>query len=274
MQVVILAGGLGTRLQEETTSRPKPMVEVGEHPLLWHIMKLYGHYGFCDFIVCGGYKCHIIKEYFANFALRNSHVTFDLAKGQVHVHRNDADPWKVTVVDTGENTMTGGRLKRVEPYIVGETFCMTYGDGLSNVDVRALVDFHAGHGRAATVTAVQPPGRFGALEVEDTRVRSFLEKPAGDGGWINGGFFVLQRSVLERLSGDATVWEEQPLAGLARDDELRAYFHRGFWRPVDTLRDKRVLDELWASRAAPWAVWDETHARGARGAKNTWRPLP
>lgn len=272
MQVVILAGGLGTRLQEETTVRPKPMVEIGEHPVLWHIMKLYGHFGFNDFIVCCGYKGHVIKEYFANFALHNSDVTFDMASGKMNIHRNDADPWKVTVVDTGEATMTGGRLKRVERYLEGDTFCMTYGDGVADVDVKKLVAFHVAHGKDATVTAVQPPGRFGALDLDGSHVRSFLEKPEGDGGWINGGFFVLSKRVLAHIVDDGTVWEREPLEVLAKASHLEAFFHHGFWRPMDTLRDKRALDDLWAERAAPWALWSPDHRKNLRPERASYRP--
>ena len=257
MKVVILAGGLGTRLSEETQVRPKPMAEIGEHPILWHIMKLYGEQGFTDFVVCLGYKGYVIKEYFANYFLHNSDVTFDLRGQRVEVHGNTVEPWRVTLVDTGARTQTGGRLKRVAPYLGDGTFMMTYGDGVADVDLAALVAFHEGQGRLATVTAVQPPGRFGALRLDDagTVVRDFVEKPEGDGGWMNGGFFVLEPGVLDYIEGDETLWEREPLERLAADGQLGAYLHTGFWQPMDTLRDKRTLEDLWESGTAPWRTW-------------------
>ena len=257
MKVVILAGGLGTRLSEETQVKPKPMAEVGERPLLWHIMKIYGHHGFTDFVVCLGYKGYMIKEYFANYFLHNADVTFDLQGRSMAVHDGHVEPWRVTLVDTGAETQTGGRIKRVGEYLEGETFLLTYGDGVADVDVGALVDFHRSHGRLATVTAVQPLGRFGALELDgqERRVTSFTEKPAGDGAWVNGGFFVLEPGVLDYIAGDETYFEHEPLEGLARDGELMAYRHRGFWQPVDVLRDKALLERLWRAGQAPWRVW-------------------
>ena len=256
MKCVILAGGLGTRLSEETAVIPKPMVQIGERPILWHIMKIYSHFGINDFIVCLGYKGYVIKEYFANYRLHVSDVVFDLAKGSVEIIQYTAEPWRVTLVDTGETTMTGGRLGRVMHLLKDEeAFCMTYGDGVGDVDIPALVAFHRAHGRDATVTAVPPPRRFGQLEVEGDRVATFSEKPVGDGGLINGGFFVLSPKVARHLSGDATVWEQAPLMSLAEQDHLRAYRHPGFWQPMDTLRDKHELQELWASGAAPWKIW-------------------
>jgi glucose-1-phosphate cytidylyltransferase len=256
VKVVILAGGLGTRISEETSTRPKPMVEIGGKPILWHIMKLYGHYGLTDFVVCLGYKGYFIKEYFANYFLHMSDVTFDLKKNQMQVHQNTSEPWTVTLVDTGDATMTGGRLKRVADHLDGESFCFTYGDGVGDVDIRALLEFHRQHGAAATLTAIQPPGRFGVIEMqENEQVAGFSEKPHGEGGWINGGFFVLNRSVLELIEGDATVWEREPLEQLAAAGQLRAFRHDGFWQPMDTLRDKILLEELWASGAAPWKLW-------------------
>jgi glucose-1-phosphate cytidylyltransferase len=256
--VVILAGGLGTRLSEETGSKPKPMVEIGERPILWHIMKLYGHYGFNDFVICLGYKGYIIKEYFSNYFLHMSDVTFDIATNSLEVHRKTAEPWRVTLVDTGMNTQTGGRIKRVAEHLGGETFMLTYGDGVSDVDLKQLLAFHRAHGRLATVTAVQPLGRFGALDVDECResaVRSFQEKPVGDGAWVSGGFFVLEPQVLDRIAGDDTLFEREPADSLAADDHLRAYLHRGFWQPMDTLRDLRTLEQLWTSGKAPWSVW-------------------
>ena len=257
MKVVILAGGLGTRLSEETQVRPKPMTEIGEHPILWHIMKGYGEQGFTDFVICLGYKGFMIKEYFANYYLHNSDVTFDLRSPEVRVHQNAAEPWKVTLVDTGADTQTGGRLKRVSAYLAGERFMMSYGDGVSDIDLAALVAFHEAQGRLATVTAVQPPGRFGALEfdADGTTVSAFVEKPEGDGGWLNGGFFVLEPSVLDYIEGDRTLWENEPLKRLAREGQLAAYRHEGFWQPMDTLRDKRTLEDLWDRGAAPWKTW-------------------
>jgi len=255
MKAVILAGGLGTRISEETQVRPKPMVEIGGRPLLWHIMKLYAHHGVCDFIVCLGYKGYVVKEYFANYFIHNSDVTFHLAENRIDVHQRNAEPWSVTLVDTGETTQTGGRLARVRPYLDDDTFCLTYGDGLADVDITAAIRFHHAQGRLATVTAVTPPGRFGMLTFEEHKIIGFHEKPPGDGARINGGFFVLSPKVFDYLSGDATVWERQPLETLAADGQLSAYLHQGFWQPMDHLRDKMLLEELWKSGAAPWKVW-------------------
>ncbi|WP_321961145.1 glucose-1-phosphate cytidylyltransferase [Paraburkholderia sp. J7] len=255
MKVVLLAGGLGTRISEETSVRPKPMVEIGGKPILWHIMKIYAAHGLTDFVVCCGYKGYLIKEYFANYFLHMSDVTIDLGKNSIEVHQKKAEPWRVTLVDTGETTQTGGRLRRVRDYIDGD-FCMTYGDGVGSIDVSELIKFHRAHGKKATMTAVQPPGRFGALELDGTQVNSFIEKPTGDGGWINGGFFVLNPSVLDLIEGDETLWERQPLETLATSGELQSWFHRGFWQPMDTLRDKTHLEELWSSGRAPWKTWE------------------
>ncbi|MDZ4655340.1 MAG: glucose-1-phosphate cytidylyltransferase [Coriobacteriia bacterium] len=256
MKAVILAGGLGTRLSEETDLKPKPMAEIGEHPILWHIMKTYSHYGFDEFVVCLGYKGYVIKEYFSNYFLHNSDVTFDMSCNEMVVHENATEPWKVTLVDTGAETMTGGRIKRIGRYLGDETFMMTYGDGVANVNVGDLLAFHRSSGKLATVTAVQPLGRFGAMRIDDDgSVRAFQEKPQGDGGWINGGFFVLEPSVLDCIDGDLTVFEQEPLENLARDGQLAAFQHSGFWQPMDTLRDKRLLEELWRSGEAPWKVW-------------------
>ena len=256
MKAVILAGGKGTRLAEETQTRPKPMVEVGGHPILWHIMKSYSAHGVDDFIICCGYRGYMIKEYFANYFLHMSDVTFDMADNQMEVHERHAEPWRVTLVDTGIETQTGGRLRRVAEYLGdGEPFCCTYGDGVADVDVTATIEFHRSHGRLATVTAVQPPGRFGALVMEDESVTGFAEKPKGDGGRINGGFFVLDPACLNLIDGDATKWEEEPLRLLAERDQLRAFDHDGFWQPMDTLRDRNHLEELWASGSPPWRVW-------------------
>lgn len=256
MKVVILAGGLGTRLSEETVVRPKPMVEIGGKPILWHIMKIYSHHGFNEFIICLGFKGYMIKEYFSNYFLHMSDVTFDLANNAMEVHQQYAEPWKVTLVDTGAESMTGGRVKRVAPYVGNEAFMLTYGDGVADVDIKALVEFHQSHGKEATVTSTQPSGRFGALNMaDDGLVKSFQEKPAGDGSWINGGFFVLEPTVFERIAGDTTVFEKEPLEGLARDGELIARKHHGFWQPMDTLRDKQQLEELWNNGRAPWKVW-------------------
>jgi glucose-1-phosphate cytidylyltransferase len=256
VKAVILAGGYGTRLSEETQARPKPMVEIGGQPILWHIMKGYAAHGIMDFVVCCGYRGYVIKEYFANFLLHQSDVAFDLAANEVTILRERSEPWRVTLVDTGIDTMTGGRLGRIGSFLdPGEAFCMTYGDGLSDVDIRATVEFHRQHGRAATVTAVKPPGRFGALALDGDRVTGFTEKPAGDRGLINGGFFVLETSCLDLIDGDSTRWEDAPLERLAANDELRAFEHGGFWHPMDTLRDRNHLDSLWDSGAAPWKVW-------------------
>jgi glucose-1-phosphate cytidylyltransferase len=264
VKVVILAGGLGTRLSEETASRPKPMVEIGERPILWHIMKTYSHHGFSDFVVCLGYKGYVIKEYFSNYFLHMSDVTFDMSDNSITVHQNAAEPWRVTLVDTGAETQTGGRIKRVADYLGGETFMLTYGDGVADVDITQLAAFHRAHGRLATITAVQPLGRFGSLDIDDDAtvegivapgVRSFQEKPIGDGSWVNAGFFVLEPEVLERIGGDETLFEKGPLEGLAADGQLVAFRHRGFWQPMDALRDLRTLQTLWDSGEAPWAVW-------------------
>ena len=255
MKAVILAGGLGSRLSEETTLRPKPMVEIGGKPILWHIMKIYAAHGIDEFVVCLGYKGYVIKEWFANYALHTSDVTFDLGTGEMDVHHSTTEPWRVTLVDTGEETMTGGRLRRVLPYVGDETFCLTYGDGVSDVDITALVAHHRASGGLATVTAVQPSGRFGALEVADGRVSGFLEKPRGDHAWINGGFFVLEPGVGRYISGDETVWEREPLECLARDGQLVPYYHEGFWHAMDTIRERQELEALWSSGDAPWCVW-------------------
>ena len=258
MKAVILAGGLGTRLSEETHLRPKPMIEIGGMPILWHIMKTYASYGLTDFIVCAGYKSYVIKEYFANYFLHSSDVTFDLRENHTEIHFQRSEPWKVTVVDTGINTMTGGRLKRVARYLHGETFCVTYGDGLADINISQLIEFHRSHGKTATLTSVQPPGRYGALEISHNNiVKSFREKPTGDGAWINGGFFVLEPDVVSYIThGDATIWEKHPLEQLSKDGELCAYQHTGFWRPMDTLRDKLELEKLWDSGTAPWRSWE------------------
>jgi glucose-1-phosphate cytidylyltransferase len=254
VKAVILAGGVGSRISEETQVRPKPMVEIGGRPLLWHIMKIYAAHGITEFVVCLGYKGYFIKEYFANYYLHASDVTFDLGTGGLEVHQAQAEPWRVTLVDTGEETMTGGRLKRVLPYVGDEDFCFTYGDGVSDLDITALVDFHRSEDTLATVTAVQPPGRFGALETTDGRVSAFIEKPHGDGAWINGGFFVLSPEVGDYIEGDQTVWEQEPLERLADDGQLSAYRYEGFWQMMDTVRDKNLLEQLW-SKGAPWKVW-------------------
>jgi glucose-1-phosphate cytidylyltransferase len=255
MKTVILAGGLGTRISEESHLRPKPMIEIGGRPILWHIMKSYSAFGHRDFIVCLGYRGYMIKEYFANYFLHMSDVTFDMANNRMEVHQNNAEPWRVTLVDTGENSMTGGRLRRVERYVGEEDFCFTYGDGVSDLDINDLVRFHQSEGRLATLTAVQPPGRFGALNVSGRAVASFQEKPQGDGSWINGGFFVLSNGVFRYIEDDDTVWEREPLEALAREGQLSAYRHNGFWHAMDTLRDKNYLEELWASGKAPWKRW-------------------
>ncbi len=256
MKAVILAGGLGTRISEESISRPKPMIEIGGKPILWHIMKIYSHYGINDFIVCCGYKGYVIKEYFANYFLHMSDVTFDMQKNSMEVHQRFAEPWKVTLVDTGEDTMTGGRLKRVGEYVKDEeAFCFTYGDGVSDINIQALIDFHKQQGVQATLTAVYPPGRFGALDIKDHKVTTFKEKPKGDGGMINGGFFVLSPSTLSLLKDDSTIWEKEPLEYLAKANQMAAYSHSGFWQAMDTLRDKNYLEELWSSGNAPWKSW-------------------
>ena len=256
MKAVILAGGLGSRLSEETTLKPKPMVEIGGRPILWHIMKIYSSHGVNDFVICCGYKGYVIKEYFANYFLHMSDVTFDIGNNAMHVCEQHAEPWKVTLVDTGDATMTGGRLKRVAPYIRDEQdFCLTYGDGVADINITQEIAFHRQHGKLATIAAVQPPGRYGALQTTDARVTKFMEKPAGDGGLINGGFFVLSPKCLELIEGDDSSWEDGPLMKLAEQGELMAFEHRGFWRPMDTLRDKNQLEEFWASGVAPWKIW-------------------
>lgn len=255
MKAIILAGGYGTRISEESMLRPKPMVEIGGMPVLWHIMKIYSHHGINDFIICLGYKGFMIKEYFANYFLHMSDVTFDLANNSMQVHHKHAEPWRVTLVDTGLNTQTGGRLKRVADYLDGETFCFTYGDGVSDVDIGKLVAFHKAKGAQATICAVQPPGRFGAIDIEGHRITRFEEKPVGDGSWINGGFFVLEPETLRLIEDDRTVWEQKPLETLAKNSELSAFVHRGFWQPMDTLRDKTKLEDLWQNGEAPWKVW-------------------
>ncbi len=256
MKAVILAGGLGSRISEESTLRPKPMIEIGGKPILWHIMKIYSAGGVNDFLICCGYKGYMIKEYFANYFLHMSDVTFDMAHNTMEVHQKNAEPWRVTLIDTGDNSMTGGRLKRVAGYLQeDDAFCCTYGDGLSDIDIAASIDFHRGHGKLATVTAVQPPGRYGALQIDGAQVAGFSEKPRGDGGLINGGFFVLSPKCLDRIAGDATPWEAEPLTSLAADGELMAYTHTGFWQPMDTLREKNLLEELWQSGRAPWKNW-------------------
>lgn len=257
MKAVILAGGLGTRLTEETTIKPKPMVEIGGRPVLWHIMKIYAAYGINDFIICCGYKGYVIKEYFANYFLHMSDVTFDMRFNQMNVHCGYAEPWRVTLVDTGDQTMTGGRLKRVREHIGNQTFCFTYGDGVANVNIQELIDFHREQKCLATLTATQPPGRFGAisLEPDQHKITTFREKPEGDGAWINGGYFVLEPEVIDYIEDDSTIWEQEPLKKLSQDGQLAAYRHPGFWQPMDTLRDKNYLEELWKSGTAPWKVW-------------------
>ncbi len=256
MKAVILAGGLGTRLSEETSVKPKPMVEVGGKPILWHIMKQYSSHGVNEFVICCGYKGYVIKEYFANYFLHMSDVTFDMANNEMHVHEKRAEPWRVTLVDTGEHSMTGGRLRRVKEHLRGEeAFCFTYGDGVGNVDLSRLISFHKEHGKKATLTAAYPPGRFGALDIEDGRVKSFQEKPKGDGAMINAGFFVLSPDVIDLIDGDESVWEQEPLNSLSDNGELMAFEHKGFWRPMDTLRDKLHLEKLWQEGKAPWKIW-------------------
>jgi glucose-1-phosphate cytidylyltransferase len=255
MKAVILAGGLGTRISEESALRPKPMIEIGGKPILWHILKMYSSHGIDDFVICCGYKGYMIKEYFANYFLHMSDVTIDLSHNSIEVHQKKAEPWKITLIDTGENTQTGGRLKRVASYL-DDDFCMTYGDGVGSVDIAASIAFHKKHGKLATMTAVQPPGRFGAFELKGTTVKSFIEKPQGDGGWINGGFFVLSPKVLDLIESDGTFWEGFPLESLAKQGQLEAFFHSGFWRPMDTLRDKTILEDLWVSGNAPWKNWE------------------
>lgn len=257
MKAVILAGGYGTRISEESAIRPKPMVEIGGRPILWHIMKIYSAHGINEFIICCGYKGHMIKEYFANYYLHHADVTFDMRENRMTVHQTQIEPWQVTLVDTGENTMTGGRIKRIQPYVGNETFCLTYGDGVSDVDIRALIAYHREQGVTATLTAVQPPGRFGAFTLEENQalIESFKEKPSGDGAYINGGFFVVEPAAFDLIAGDDTVWEREPLEQLAQSGQLAAYRHHGFWHPMDTLRDKNYLEGLWQSGRAPWKIW-------------------
>ncbi len=256
MKAVILAGGLGTRLSEETSFKPKPMVEVGGKPILWHIMKIYSQHGVNEFIICCGYKGYLIKEYFANYFLYNSDITFDMKNNQMKVHEQRAEPWTITLIDTGENTMTGGRLKRVQEYVKDdESFCFTYGDGLADVNISKAIEFHKSHGKQATLTSTYPPGRFGALDIQGNQIKRFKEKPKGDGGMINGGFFILSPKVIERIVDDFSTWEQEPLTTLAQDGELMAFQHHGFWQPMDTLRDKNLLEDLWKSGNAPWKTW-------------------
>jgi glucose-1-phosphate cytidylyltransferase len=255
VKLVVLAGGYGTRISEETAVRPKPMVEIGEKPILWHIMKLYSAHGVNDFVIAAGYRGYLIKEYFANYFVHTADITVDLRTNTVETHATTAEPWQVTVVDTGDGTMTGGRLKRVREYIDDETFCLTYGDCVTDLDITKEIEYHRETGALATLAAIQPPGRFGVLNLDEGRVRSFLEKPAGEGGWVNGGFFVVEPSVLDYIDGDETVWEREPMQRLAHEDKLAAYRHSGFWHPMDTLRDKMVLEEQWASGRPPWKIW-------------------
>jgi glucose-1-phosphate cytidylyltransferase len=255
MKAVILAGGLGTRISEESHLRPKPMIEIGGKPIIWHIMKMYSHHGINDFIICLGYKGYLIKEYFSNYFLHTSDVTFRMGANSMEILEQHAEPWNVTLVDTGEKTMTGGRLKRVARFLGDDSFCFTYGDGVADVDLTRLVAFHKASGKQATVTAIQPPGRYGALEIHDNEVKRFQEKPAGDGAWINGGFFVLEKNVLDHIVDDDTVWEQEPLQWLAANGQLAAYQHRGFWQAMDTLREKNHLEELLATNKAPWKTW-------------------
>jgi len=255
VKAVILAGGLGTRISEESHLKPKPMIEVGGKPILWHIMKIYSHYGINDFVICCGYKGYLIKEYFANYFLHMSDVTFDMKQNLMEVHEKHAEPWRVTLVDTGQDTLTGGRLKRVRDFIGDETFCFTYGDGIADIDISKLVSFHHNHGKLATVTAIQPPGRYGALNIAGNQVDGFQEKPDGDGAWINGGFFVLEPEVIDAIEGDQTSWEYGPIVKLAQEGQLMAYQHNGFWQAMDTLRDKNQLEQLWQTRP-PWKMWE------------------
>lgn len=255
MKAVLLAGGLGTRISEESVLKPKPMIEIGGKPILWHIMKMYSAHGVNDFIICCGYKGYVIKEYFANYFIHNSDITFDVQNNKMEIHQNTAEPWKVTVVDTGEESMTGGRLKRVAKYLGNEDFCFTYGDGVSDVNIRKSIEFHKSHGKMSTITAVQPPGRYGALKMNGSKVEAFMEKPKGDGGVINGGFFVLNPKVVEYIKDDATIWEKEPMEKLASQGQMQAFVHEGFWQPMDTLRDKKHLEELWNTGKAPWKSW-------------------
>ncbi|MFW9610526.1 MAG: glucose-1-phosphate cytidylyltransferase [Aquaspirillum sp.] len=256
MKAVILAGGLGTRLSEETSIKPKPMVEIGGKPILWHILKSYSSHGINDFVICCGYKGYVIKEFFANYFLHTSDVTFDIRNNTMEVHEQYAEPWKVTLIDTGENTMTGGRLKRIKRFVQNEeAFCFTYGDGVSDIDITQSIAFHKTHGKLGTMTAVQPPGRFGAIDIDGERIVSFKEKPQGDGNWINGGYFVLSPKVIDYITSDNTIWEREPMENLARDNQINAFHHHGFWQPMDTLRDRLLLEELWEGGQAPWKKW-------------------
>jgi len=269
MKAMILAGGLGSRLSEETVVRPKPMVEIGGHPILWHIMKIYSSHGINEFVVCLGYKGYLIKEYFSQYLLHTSDVTIDLQNNRIDFHATRSEPWRVTLVETGAETETGGRIKRALPYVADdEAFCLTYGDGVADIDIRKLVEFHRSHGKIATVTGVRPPGRFGSLQLEDSVVTGFTEKPQGDGGWINGGFFVVSPRVADLIAGDATVWEREPLEQLATRGEMRVYRHSGFWQPMDTLRERNLLESLWKEGKPPWRTWDQTRTSGAAGASS------
>lgn len=263
MKAVILAGGLGTRISEESIVKPKPMIEIGTKPILWHIMKIYSVHGIHDFIICLGYKGYLIKEYFANYFLHMSDVTFDLTENKIQIHQHTAEPWRITLVETGEDTMTGGRLKRVASYLGDDDFCFTYGDGVANINITELIAYHKKQKTLATLTAIQPPGRFGALRLDNQKVVGFTEKPEGDGGWINGGFFVLSPKVIDYIKDDNTVWEKFPLECLAKEGNLAAYQHEGFWHPMDTLRDKNYLEELWAASKAPWRVWSDVPVKKA-----------
>jgi len=256
IKAVILAGGMGTRISEESAIKPKPMIEIGGKPILWHILKMYSAHGINDFVICLGYKGYVIKEYFANYFLHTSDVTFDMKDNSMEIHQRHAEPWSVTLVDTGEKSMTGGRIKRIKPYVEkDDIFCLTYGDGVSDVDITKSIEFHKAHGKLATLTGVQPPGRFGALDIDGTAIRSFQEKPNGDGSWVNGGFFVCSPKVIDTIEGDSTTWEREPLETLSKNGQIDAYTHDGFWQPMDTLRDKVYLEELWQSGKAPWKVW-------------------
>ena len=255
MKLVILAGGLGSRISEESSSKPKPMIEIGGKPIIWHIMKIYSYYGINDFVICLGYKGYVIKEYFANYSLHNSDVTFDMSSSKIDIHTNSSEPWKVTLVDTGEETMTGGRLKRISSYLDKEDFCFTYGDGVSDINITELISFHKSNKTLATVTAVQPPGRFGLLKTDGERVTGFKEKPEGDGGWINGGFFVLSPKVIDKIDSDLTIWEKEPMTTLAKEGQLSCFYHKKFWQPMDTLRDKNYLESLIIEGRAPWIKW-------------------
>jgi len=256
MKAIILAGGYGTRISEETHLRPKPLIEIGGMPLLWHIMKIYSSYGINDFVICCGYKGYMIKEYFANYSLHKSDITFDLKENKMEIHSSDVEPWRITLVDTGLNTMTGGRLKKVKKFLNDESFCFTYGDGLSDVNLKELINFHKNQKTLATVTGVRPPGRFGAMSITENKVTKFQEKPEGDGDWINGGFFILEPKALDYINDDKTIWEREPLEKLASDNQLSAYLHSGFWQPVDTIREKNHLEELWKLNKAPWKKWE------------------